>query len=121
MKDSMFALLRAVVRRIPKGRVSTYGDVAIAAGFPTGARQVAWSLKNADPLLPWHRVIGKGGKILLRGTSGVEQIQKLEAEGVVVAGTRVDLKRFGSTLRPRSARSPLARPAGARSRPRKRS
>jgi alkylated DNA nucleotide flippase Atl1 len=40
-------------------------------------------------------VIGKGGKILLRGGSGVEQVQRLEAEGVVVNGARVDLKKFG--------------------------
>jgi alkylated DNA nucleotide flippase Atl1 len=56
-------------------------------------------LKKFDPELPWHRVIGKGGKILLRGESGVEQIQRLEAEGVPVAGTRVDLRRFGYEVR----------------------
>ena len=91
----MFDLMRAVVRRVPRGRVTTYGDVARAAGFPTCSRQAAWCLKKFDPALPWHRVIGKGGKVLLRGDSGVEQIQRLEAEGVVVAGTRVDLRRFG--------------------------
>jgi len=95
----MFDAMRAVVRRIPKGKVTTYGDVAIAAGFPTGARQAAWCLKGAGPFLPWHRVIGKGGKILLRGANGVEQVQRLEAEGVKVHGTRVDLKRFGHTFR----------------------
>lgn len=93
--DTMFDRMRAVVRRVPKGRVTTYGDVAREAGFPTCSRQAAWCLKKFDPALPWHRVIGKGGKILLRGPNGVEQVQRLEAEGVVVNGTRVDLRRFG--------------------------
>lgn len=91
----MFAEIRKFVKRIPKGRVSTYGEVAIAAGFPRGARQVAWALKTFDPTLPWHRVVGQGGKVLLRGAGGVDQVLRLEAEGVVVAGTRIDLKRFG--------------------------
>lgn len=91
----MFDAMRAVVRRVPRGRVTTYGDVARAAGFPTCSRQAAWCLKKFDPALPWHRVIGKGGKILLRGPSGVEQVQRLAVEGVEVNGTRVDLKRFG--------------------------
>ncbi len=97
--ESMFDWMRAVVRRVPRGRVTTYGDVARAAGFPTCSRQAAWCLKKFDPALPWHRVIGKGGKILLRGPSGVEQIQRLEAEGVALAGTRVDLRRFGVNLK----------------------
>jgi methylated-DNA-protein-cysteine methyltransferase-like protein len=106
----MFDQMRAVVRRVPSGRVTTYGDVARAAGFPTCSRQAAWALKKFDPALPWHRVIGKGGKILLRGAGGVEQIQRLEAEGVAVAGTRVDLRRFGYEVR-MSRRRPAAFPA----------
>ncbi len=99
----MFIEIRKYVKRIPKGKVSTYGDIAVAAGFPRGSRQVAWALKTFDPTLPWHRVIGKGGKILLRGASGVEQAQRLEAEGVVVHGTRIDMNRFGHRFRTKSA------------------
>jgi methylated-DNA-protein-cysteine methyltransferase related protein len=95
----MFEELRRAVKKIPKGKVATYGQVAQAAGFPRGARQAAWALKVFDPKLPWHRVIGrvsaKQGKILLRGAQGVEQMQRLEAEGVAVQGLRVDLVRFG--------------------------
>lgn len=91
----MFERMRQVVRGVPRGRVTTYGDVARAAGFPTCSRQAAWCLKRFEPLLPWHRVIGKGGKVLLRGAAGVEQVQRLEAEGVKVAGTRVNLREFG--------------------------
>jgi methylated-DNA-protein-cysteine methyltransferase-like protein len=94
----VFDDLRAVVRRIPKGKVSTYGEVAVAAGHPRGSRQVAWALKQFDPTLPWHRVIGKGGKILLRGANGVEQVHRLEAEGITVHGTRIDMKRYGADL-----------------------
>jgi methylated-DNA-protein-cysteine methyltransferase-like protein len=100
----MFDQMRAVVRRVPVGRVTTYGDVARAAGFPTCSRQAAWCLKKFDPALPWHRVIGQGGRILLRGAAGVEQIQRLEAEGVTVGGTRVDLARFGYEVRLRRRR-----------------
>lgn len=92
---NMFELMRGVVRGIPRGRVTTYGDIARAAGFPTCSRQAAWCLKRFDPMLPWHRVIGKGGKVLLRGASGVEQVQRLESEGVTVSGTRVNLRHFG--------------------------
>lgn len=101
--ETMFDKMRAVVRRVPKGRVTTYGDVAREAGFPTCSRQAAWCLKKFDPALPWHRVIGKGGKVLLRGDSGVEQMQRLEAEGVAVIGTRVDLRLYGYDFSKRKA------------------
>ena len=95
----MFDEIRKYVKKIPKGKVATYGQVAEAAGFPRGSRQVAWSLKVFDPKLPWQRVIGKAGahrgKILLRGASGVEQVQRLSAEGVAVNGIYVDMRRFG--------------------------
>lgn len=106
--SGMFARMRAVVRRIPKGKVATYGDVARVAGFPTGARQAAWCLKGAGPELPWHRVLGHGGRILLRGENGVEQWQRLEAEGVEVRGLRVDLARFAHWKWPR--KKPKQRP-----------
>ena len=44
--ESMFDLMRAVVKRVPRGRVTTYGDVERAAGFPTCSRQAAWCLKK---------------------------------------------------------------------------
>ncbi len=64
----MFARMLAVVRRIPRGKVSTYGDIAYAAGFPGRARQVAWAL-HASHGLPWHRVVGSGGKLLMPGST----------------------------------------------------
>ena len=115
--ETMFDKMRAVVRRVPRGRVTTYGDVARAAGFPTCSRQAAWCLKKFDPALPWHRVIGKGGKVLLRGDSGVEQIQRLEAEGVVVAGVRVDLRRFGHAVKLPRVRATSSPAPKSRNRP----
>ena len=85
----MLKLLRAAVRKIPKGKVSTYGGVARAAGFPGAARQVAWALHGAGNALPWHRVVGAGGRILLGGDSGFEQKVRLQSEGVTFQGERV--------------------------------
>jgi methylated-DNA-protein-cysteine methyltransferase-like protein len=87
-QDSMFARMLGVVRRIPRGQVSTYGDIAYAAGFPGRARQVAWAL-HASHGLPWHRVVGAGGKLLMPGEYGFEQRLRLEAEGVHFSGRRV--------------------------------
>lgn len=87
----MFDLILRQVRRIPKGKVATYGDVAYAAGFPGSARQVAWALHQSHGL-PWQRVVGAGGKILLGGEAGFEQRMRLESEGVAFRGTRIDMK-----------------------------
>jgi methylated-DNA-protein-cysteine methyltransferase-like protein len=88
----MLEQLRRVICRIPKGRVSTYGDVARAAGYPGAARQVAWALHNAKGGIPWHRVLGAGGHIRLPGTGGLEQRMRLQAEGVAFRGKRVDME-----------------------------
>ena len=77
-----------MIRTIPKGMVATYGDVARAAGFPGRARQVVWALRGARGL-PWHRVVGAGGKIMLPGENGLEQRLRLETEGVAFRSGRV--------------------------------
>lgn len=87
--------VQAEVWRIPKGKVSTYGDVAQAAGFPRTARRVAVALKHSPPGLPWFRVVGSGGRILLRGEKGLEQRMRLEAEGVALRGGRVWMAAHG--------------------------
>lgn len=88
----MFARIHGVIRKIPKGKVSTYGDVAYAAGFPGAARQVAWALHGSRGL-PWQRVVGAGGHILLPGESGFEQRMRLQQEGVEFVGQRVRMER----------------------------
>jgi len=83
--------IEAAIRRIPTGKVSTYGAVARAAGFPGAARQVAQVLHRGFGL-PWQRVLGAGGEIKLRGDSAIEQRLRLEAEGVCFRGRRANLK-----------------------------
>ena len=89
----MFEKIWVVVRRIPRGKVATYGAVAEAAGFPGASRQVVWALRAAKKPLPWHRVVGAGGKILLPGESGEDQRLRLAGEKVQFAGRRVDMTR----------------------------
>ena len=82
-----------VVAQIPPGVVSTYGDVARAAGLPGRARQTGYALKHTpDGLhLPWHRVVGAGGKIAFPAGSSAfrEQARRLRGEGVKVTNGRV--------------------------------
>ncbi len=82
--------IRAAILQIPRGKVSTYGAIAKAAGLPGHARQVARVLRGAYGL-PWQRVLGSGGEIKLRGDSALEQRFRLESEGVRFRGRRVDM------------------------------
>jgi methylated-DNA-protein-cysteine methyltransferase related protein len=78
---------------IPRGRVSTYGAVARTAGLPGRARQAGSALRVApDALnLPWHRVVGAGGRIVFPKATRAhrEQVRRLRAEGVLVKDGRV--------------------------------
>ena len=83
-----------VVCTIPRGQVSTYGAVARAAGFPGRARQAGFALRVAPAAmrLPWHRVVGAGGRIAFPKFSPQyeEQARRLRAEGVRVRQGRVE-------------------------------
>jgi methylated-DNA-protein-cysteine methyltransferase-like protein len=78
---------------IPRGQVSTYGAVARTAGFPGRARQTGFALRVApkELNLPWHRVVGAGGRIVFPQSSveHKEQARRLRAEGVSVRNGRV--------------------------------
>jgi methylated-DNA-protein-cysteine methyltransferase-like protein len=84
---------------IPRGQVSTYGAVARTAGFPGRARQAGFALKVApeELHLPWHRVVGAGGRIVFPRSSPEhkEQARRLRAEGILVRNGRV--ARFTAT------------------------
>ena len=89
--ERLYRSIYAVVRRIPTGRVATYGQVAELAGLPGGARVAGAAMKTSKPSdrLPWQRVIGKAGK--LRGRIAIHdpvgaavQRKLLEDEGVIV-------------------------------------
>ena len=92
-KPLLSIAIAAAIRRIPRGRVSTYGAVAEAAGYPRCARHVSKVL-NLVPGLPWQRVLGSGGRISLRGEYVMEQRFLLESEGIRFKGRRVDLAVF---------------------------
>ena len=97
--SNSYAKIYRVVKKIPEGRVATYGQVARIAGLAGHARQVGYAL-HAVPEemdLPWHRVINAKGEISVRATPGSEPLQRvlLEDEGVEFRGQRVDMKRFG--------------------------
>ena len=91
---SEFALRAiALIRRIPEGKVASYGQIARLAGRPRAARRVAWLLHGASDGLPWHRVVNAAGAISPRAGDGpARQREKLLAEGVAVdAAGAVDL------------------------------
>lgn len=107
MEISSFVLpIRAVIRRIPRGRVSTYARVAEVAGYPRGARLAVKALQGAGEAanLPWHRVVAAGGRIALRGESAFEQRFRLEREGVGFRGRRVDMEAFEHRFQVRTRR-----------------
>ncbi len=95
-------LVYAMVKKIPRGRVATYGQIAALIGWPRHARHVGYAL-SAMPQsvkIPWHRVINAQGKISLRvrhWDSGSDDLQRilLEAEGIEFgAEGKVSLRRF---------------------------
>jgi len=92
---------RRMILSIPPGKVSTYGRVATAAGYPRYHRAVA-KLLRVDPVdqLPWHRVVGAGGEIKLRGAAAHEQRARLALEGVRFDGKRVDMENFEHSIKP---------------------
>jgi methylated-DNA-protein-cysteine methyltransferase-like protein len=88
---TMFKDMLRTIARVPRGKVSTYGDIAFAAGYPGAARQVAWALHGCGPRVPWQRIVGAGGNILLTGEHGFEQRLRLQSEGVTFLGMRVNM------------------------------
>jgi len=91
--ETMHTRIVSTIRKLPRGKVSTYGAIARAAGYPGAARQVVGALRRSFDL-PWHRVLGAGGEIKLRGDSAMEQRLRLESEGIKFRGKRVDLKHY---------------------------
>jgi methylated-DNA-protein-cysteine methyltransferase-like protein len=94
---TFYDLVWAFVRRVPRGRVVTYGQVAVELGSPAAARAVGYALANLaeDTDVPWWRVINAGGAISLknRGSSADLQRVLLEHEGVrFSADDRTDLR-----------------------------
>ena len=84
-----------LVKQIPRGRVLSYGALARALRLPGGARSAgrAMAATPSGKGIPWHRVVGERGKILIREPYASLQKKLLESEGVKITESRVDLKR----------------------------
>ena len=95
-----------LVQQIPRGRVLTYGAVAKTLRLRGGARSAgrAMAATPSGKGIPWHRVVGERGKILIREPYASLQKKLLESEGVKVLESRLDLKRYLWTP-PRNRRS----------------
>jgi methylated-DNA-protein-cysteine methyltransferase related protein len=95
--QSFFKQVYALVRKIPRGRVATYGQIARALGAPHAARTVGWAMHDCPDKVPWHRVVNARGEISLRPTTGYhEQRARLREEGVRIDRVgKIDLKKYG--------------------------
>lgn len=99
MSAGTYARIYAIVRRIPRGKVATYGQVAALAGLPGRARQVGYALSALPDgtTVPWHRVINAQGMLSLERTTpggGIVQRQRLEREGIRFVGRKIPLQTY---------------------------
>lgn len=85
------------IQRIPRGRVSTYGQIARSLRLAGGARAVGYAMAATPDGrgIPWHRVVGAGGRIRVPEPYAMKQRRLLESEGVALDGGVIDMKRFG--------------------------
>jgi methylated-DNA-protein-cysteine methyltransferase related protein len=99
-----------LVKQIPRGRVTTYGEIARALRLPGGARAAGYAMAACPSGrgIPWHRVVGAGGRLLIREPHAALQRRLLETEGVAMHGGRADMKQH--------AWSPAKRRASSRNR-----
>jgi len=97
MTGSLQKRVYALVRRVPTGRVVTYGQVAALIGTPRAARAVGQAMRVCPGTLPWHRVVNGRGVVSRRGdgSGALSQRLLLEGEGVRFARGRIDLGRYG--------------------------
>lgn len=101
-----------LVQRIPRGRVVTYGQLAQMLHLPGGARTAGYAIAGcpSGQGIPWHRVVGAGGKLLPREPYGSKQRRLLESEGTQFSGMAVDLAAHQWHRRqPQKSRSKTAR------------
>jgi methylated-DNA-protein-cysteine methyltransferase-like protein len=116
VRSTPFQKILAVIRKIPRGHVMTYGQVAAVAGYPRGARVVGYALRGCKGAVPWQRVVGirrKGlAQISIKDPVGAAvQRQMLEREGVKLRKDgAIDLERFGYVATGRSGTSPRRGP-----------
>jgi methylated-DNA-protein-cysteine methyltransferase-like protein len=93
VSEMSWDIVYRLVKQIPRGRVLSYGALAKALHLPGGARSAgrAMAATPSGKGIPWHRVVGERGKILIREPYASLQKKLLESEGVKVTESRVDL------------------------------
>ena len=109
-------LVYQVVKKIPRGRVTTYGELAKRLRIRGGARVVGYAMAGCPGGrgIPWHRVVGAGGRLIIREPYGSLQRRLLESEGVKIEGARIDMRQYASWRRPKRT---SAAPGRKRARP----
>jgi len=107
-------LVYQLVKKIPRGRVTTYGELARRLRIRGGARVVGYAMAACPGGrgIPWHRVVGAGGRLIIREPYASLQRRLLESEGVKIEGARVDMRKYALALR----RKTVAKPKRARRR-----
>src|SRR5271163_1257710 len=111
-----------LVKKIPRGRVTTYGELARALRLRGGARAVGYAMAACPSGhgIPWHRVIGAGGRVRMPEPHASLQHRLLESEGVAMEGIRIDMERYGWSPPTKRAKKVKRRAAAPRKRPKKR-
>jgi methylated-DNA-protein-cysteine methyltransferase related protein len=86
-----------LIKKIPRGKVTTYGELARSLRLPGGARAVGYAMAAcpSGQGIPWHRVVGAGGRLLIPEPHGSLQRRLLESEGVKLEGARINMSLFG--------------------------
>jgi methylated-DNA-protein-cysteine methyltransferase-like protein len=107
-------LVYQLVKKIPRGRVTTYGALAKRLRIPGGARVVGYAMAGCPSGrgIPWHRVVGAGGRLIIREPYGSLQRKLLESEGVKIEGARIDMKLYEQA--PRKKGSKKSRASGGK-------
>ena len=102
----------AVTKKIPRGRVTTYGALARALGTRGGARAVGHAMAACPSGrgIPWHRVVGSGGHLLIREPYAGLQRRLLEAEGIAIEQGHLDIKQYGWAPTKQQAKRTAVRP-----------
>jgi methylated-DNA-protein-cysteine methyltransferase related protein len=95
-----------LVKRIPRGRVTTYGELAQKLRIRGGARAVGYAMAACPSGrgIPWHRVVGAGGRLIIREPYASLQRRMLETEGVTIEGRRIEMQRYAWTKKKSAGR-----------------
>jgi len=92
---NVFEEVYIIVEQIPKGKVTTYGQIAMRLGDPHLARTVGYAMRACPEGLPWHRVVNSQGRVSISGEGAELQMAMLEAEGVIFSRDgKINLKKY---------------------------